>query len=227
MLYAFTDESYSPRCYLQAAYVVDESKIGAMRECESLIRENLTKIGVPVDTEFHGHAIMNARKGWQKLEGKFHSKIAVIKDLLKEIESIEGYFIIEAIDISMFYTFSYTDESAHQYTSKALLKRINEVALERDAKVKIFSDKISKEERARIRYPDILGIDQHQKIISVTYVDSDKEFGIQIADICSYMARRHLDHMERNLRSARIVSEIKSLLDVRTLTSNKREIWSL
>jgi hypothetical protein len=159
MLYAFTDESYSPRCYLQAAYVVDESKIGAMRECENLIRENLTKIGVPVDTEFHGHAIMNARKGWQKLEGKFHSKIAVIKALLKEIESIEGYFIIEAIDISI--------------------------------------------------------------------VDSDKEFGIQIADICSYMARRHLDHMERNLRSARIVSEIKSLLDVRTLPSNKREIWSL
>lgn len=201
MLYAFTDESYSPSCYLQAAFVVDESRLTAMGDCENEIRKNLSKIGVSGQTEFHGHAIMNARKGWETLDSKFHSKIAVVRLLLKEVEHIKGNFIIEAIDLSKFYPFSTTNESPHQYTSRALLERINDFASANNSNVEVLSDKISKEERARIRYPDILGISQLHKITSVNYVDSKKAFGIQIADICAYVSRRYLDHSERNSRT--------------------------
>lgn len=227
MLYAFTDESYSPSCYLQTAFLVDESRLLAMRDCETLIRKNLSKIGVAGETEFHGHAIMNARKGWQTLEGKFHSKIAVISSFLKEIERIEGIFIVEAIDLSNFYAFSTTDESPHQYTSRALLERINDFALSSNANVEVYSDKISKEERARIRYPDILGTSQLHKIASVNYVDSEKEFGIQIADICAYICRRYLDHAELNSRTTKLVSELKAQIDARSQPRSNKELWRL
>jgi hypothetical protein len=227
MLYAFTDESYSDTSYLQAAYLINESEVEALLECEKRIRKDLPRIGVSPETEFHGHAIMNARKGWQSLDGKFHLKIEVIRSLFDEIQSVGGRLIIEAIDLTIFRFSEFTNETPHQYTSRELLGRINDYAITRTASAKVFSDKISKEERARIKYSQILGSGNFQNIDSVSFVDSKDEFGIQIADLCAYISRRHVDHQERNSRTAHLVANLKAEIAVNMLVKTKKELWNL
>jgi hypothetical protein len=227
MLYAFTDESYSDTSYFQAAYLIDESKVEALLECEKRIRKELPRIGVSPETEFHGHAIMNARKGWQSLDGKFHLKIGIIRSLLNEIQSVGGRLIIEAIDLTIFRFSEFTNETPHQYTSRELLGRINQYAMTSASDVKVFSDKISKEERARIRYSQILATSKFQNIDSLFFVDSKDEFGIQIADLCAYISRRHVDHKESNFRTANIVAEINATINVNMLVRTQKELWSL
>lgn len=207
--------------------MVDENRLAAMRTSESRIRENLSKFGKSVETEFHGHAIMNARKGWQPLEGKFHLKISVIRSFITEIESIQGQFIVEAIDLSKFERLSHSRISPHSYTSERLLLRINDLAIARATETKIFSDKISKEERARLRYLNILEFNRLQQITSMNYIDSKREFGIQIADMCAYIVRRYLDRVDQNPRTARLISEIKAQIDKSTIPKKRSEWWSL
>jgi hypothetical protein len=93
-----------------------------------------------------------------------------------------------------------------------LLGAIDEFAEIHARDIHVFSDKVSKEERRRIRFDTLNQEDSYPRIKTINFVESSDFPGIQIADMCIYLYRRLVDHKEVNQRTKYLVDELwKSL----------------
>jgi hypothetical protein len=212
MLYAFTDESYSPRQYFQAAYIVNEEQLPQIEKFMEELLHYVRAFGIEGDVEFHGHAIMNAKDEWKQLKGRFHLKVAVFKFFVEQLMQIDGLLIIESADVANLREVNNQWLTPHQETSKKLLKSINEYAETLTSDVYVFSDKISKEDRKRVQLDVLSHQYTYPRIKSVEFVASSTQYGIQITDMCIYLYRRLMDHSEVNRKTRVLVEELwKSL----------------
>jgi hypothetical protein len=212
MLYAFTDESYSPRQYFQAAYIVDGEQLLQIEQVMEDLFSYTRGIGIQGNVEFHGHAIMSAKDAWKPLLGKFDLKIKIFRYFVEQVKKIDGSLLIQGLDITESrknYDFL---NSPHLVTSKNLLREIDTFSEMHSRDVHVFSDKVSKEDRRRIRFDTLNQSIIFPRIKTINFVESSDYPGIQIADMCTYLYRRMVDHQEVNQRTKYLVEEIwKSL----------------
>jgi hypothetical protein len=212
MLYAFTDESYSPRQYFQAAYIVDGEQLLQIEQVMEGLRAYTRGIGIQGSVEFHGHAIMNAKDNWKPLSGRFDLKIKIFKYFVEQVKEIDGSLLIQGLDLTGPEASYELSTSPHLETSKNLLRAIDEYSEMHGRNICVFSDKVSKEDRQRIRFDLLNQSSIFPRIKSVNFVDSSDFPGIQIADMCIYLYRRLVDHHEINPRTKYLVDELwKSL----------------
>jgi hypothetical protein len=100
MLYAFTDESYSPRHYFQAAYIVDDGQLLQIEQVMEELLAYVRSIGIEGNVEFHGHAIMNAKDDWKPLSGRFDLKIAIFRYFVEKVKNVDGSLLIQGLDVT-------------------------------------------------------------------------------------------------------------------------------
>lgn len=208
MLYAFTDESYSHRRYFQAAFVVDEAQLPQLNNAVGKVQRFAKALGVEGEIELHGHGIMSAQGAWSPLQNRFDLKIAVFKYFVEQLSKLEGSLLIQGVVVKELKSEYGLALSPHQETSKKLLRSINHFSQTHETDTHIYSDKVSKEERRRIRFDKFSEENSFQNIKSVNFVDSLEFPGIQIADMCIYLYRRLIDHEESNPRTKLLVEEL-------------------
>lgn len=208
MLYAFTDESYSYRRYFQAAYIVDEIQLPKIEEAHGELLRYLEALGVRGNFEFHGHAIMNAKDSWKALKGRLDLKIKIFRFFVEQVKAIDGALLIEGLEVMSFDGNQGNSSSPHLESSKNLLRAIDRFAEKHGRDIYIYSDKVSKEERRRIRFDTLNHNNLYPRIKSVNFVESSDFPGIQIADMCIYLYRRLVDHQEVNRRTMHLVEEL-------------------
>lgn len=201
MFYAFTDESYSPRKYFQAGFIIKEADLGQVEEVIENSKEFSKSLGVSNPTEFHGHSIMTARDGWEPMHRDFNKKIEIFTFFFNQVALLDATLIIENVDQHQSRIDVRDDVSAQLITSRKLLASINQFSAKRQLKTAVISDKISREDRTRIAYDNIILEDHFSNITSIKFEDSHKNPGIQIADMCVYIYRRKVDHTEANHRT--------------------------
>lgn len=212
MLYAFTDESYSPRQYFQAAYIVDGEQLLQIEQVMEDLFSYTRGIGIQGNVEFHGHAIMNAKDNWKPLSGRFDLKIKIFKYFVEQVKEIDGSLLIQGLDITEPRENYDFPNSPHLVTSKNLLREIDTFSVMHSRDVYVFSDKVSKEDRQRIQFDTLNQRNSFPRIKTINFVESSDFPGIQIADMCIYLYRRLVDHHEINPRTKYLVDELwKSL----------------
>jgi hypothetical protein len=89
MLYAFTDESYSPRQYFQAAYIVDGEQLLQIEQVMEELFSYTRGIGIQGNVEFHGHAIMNAKEDRRRIRFDTLNQISIFPRI-KTINFVES-----------------------------------------------------------------------------------------------------------------------------------------
>lgn len=213
MLYAFTDESYSPRQYFQAAFIVNESVLPQIEDLRKELLEQVRMLGISGDIEFHGHSLMNAKDEWWPLSGQFHLRMEIFKSFMSLLSQMEGSLLIERINIADLREQNRLFVSPHGETTKNLIHSINQFAGFHLEKVQVYSDKISKEDRRRIQLDKVNEGFQHLWIESINYVESSGYFGVQIADMCIYLYRRLKDHKEKNRKTRLLIEELWGMLE--------------
>lgn len=201
MLYAFTDESYSPRKYFQAGFIIKERDLGHLEQVIAKSREYAKTLGIFNPAEFHGHSIMTARDGWESLHRDFKKKIEVFTFFFSQVALLDANLLIEDVDQYQSRNDVHDGVSAHEFTSRKLFASINQYSANRQLKTAVISDKISREDRKRIGYDKIVTENNYSNIRSIKFEDSHKYPGIQIADMCVYIYRRKVDHTEMNHRT--------------------------
>jgi hypothetical protein len=233
MLIAFTDESYSSEMYFQGAFVIDSELLENLNQLILEASEYARGFGVEPGTEFHGHSIMSATKGWEPLGRNFHMKKAIYSHVLRRISNSGGTLIIEGVDITRLNQRYKYPRSPHEITHKGLLDKLDRFAESKGETIQIYSDSVNSEMRlAQLftlyqihstsgLYPRYL-----KSIIQVQHVDSHLHSGIQIADLCIYLFRRFRDHNESQERTKRDVESMWNILTP-TIDSNfQPRIWS-
>ena len=212
MLYAFTDESYSPRQYFQAAYIVDGEQLLQIEQVMEDLFTYIRGIGIQGNVEFHGHAIMSAKDAWKPLSGRFDLKIKIFKYFVEQVKEIDGSLLIQGLDVrepGENYDFL---SSPHLVTSKNLLREIDTFSEMHSRDVYVYSDRVSKEDRQRIRFDTLNQSGLFPRIKAINFVESSNYPGIQITDMCIYLYRRLVDHQEINPRTKYLVDDLwKSL----------------
>lgn len=213
MLYAFTDESYSPRQYFQAAYIVNESDLPQIEDLRKELLEQVRMLGIAGDIEFHGHSLMNAKDEWRPLSGLFHLRIEIFKCFVTLLSQVGGSLLIEKVNIADLREHNGLLLSPHGETTKNLLHSIDHFAGLHLERVQVYSDKISKEDRKRIKLEKVNEEFQHQWIKSINFVESSEYFGVQIADMCIYLYRRLIDHKETNRKTRLMIEELWGMIE--------------
>lgn len=212
MLYAFTDASYSPRQYFQAAYIVDGEQLLQIEQVMEDLFSYTRGIGIQGNVEFHGHAIMNAKDHWKPLSGRFDLKIKIFKYFVEQVRKIDGSLLIQGLDLTGPEVNYELSTPPHLETSKNLLREIDTFSEMHSRDVYVFSDKVSKENRQRIRFDTLSQSNFFPRIKTINFVESSDYPGIQIADMCIYLYRRLVDHQEVNPRTKYLIDELwKSL----------------
>jgi ribosomal protein L24 len=213
MLYAFTDESYSSRQYFQAAFIINESVLPQIEDLRKELLEQVRMLGIAGNIEFHGHSLMNAKDEWWPLSGQFHLRMEIFKSFMSLLSQIDGSLLIEGINITDLREQNILLFSPHGKTTKELIHAIDQFAGLHHENVQIYSDKISKEDRKRIKLDKVNEEFQPRWIESINYVESSEYFGVQIADMCIYLYRRLMDHKETNRKTRLMIEELWGMLE--------------
>lgn len=219
MLIAFTDESYSADRYFQGAFVISSQHLEILNETLAEAGEYARGFGIAPGTEFHGHSIMSATKGWEPLGRNFHMKKAIYSHALRGISKLGGTLIIEGVDIAQLNQRYKYPRSPHEITNKSLLDSLDRYAEANGESIEIYSDSVHSEIRLNQLfsmyqthstsglYPRYL-----KSIVQVQHVDSQLHSGIQVADLCIYLYRRLKDHNELQARTRRDVQRMWKIL---------------
>lgn len=205
MLLAFTDESYSEDRYFQAAYVIRTDQLEEVEARMNEAKNYAMKFGISLDTEFHGHRIMNHLDGWEPLEGKLKAKLDIYKLCLRKIVEIDGVVIIRGVDFKAMSERYQVPHPPEEESHKHLLDALDRYAENQNDVVVIYSDEAPQQKRLGdlfLQYkvtstggsfPRYL-----KNIVRVEYIDSKTHVGIQIADLIVYLYRRMEDHFKDN-----------------------------
>ena len=232
MLLAFTDESYSDHHYYQAALVIDENDLTLLEEIIRNAEIYASGFGVPIGTEFHGNAIMSARKGWEPLGNNFKAKAAIFKYVLRQASTLNATLIIQGVDVrALNYRYSYP-LAPHEVTHKNLMDAIDRYAEHQQDKVLIFSDQIDTQKRLETLFIEYQLISTGgsrprylKEIISIDYVESHVHPGIQIVDLCAFLYRRYDEHIENSDRTREEVVEMWEILIPLIDTYHQPRVW--
>lgn len=209
MLYAFTDESYNQETYFQGALVVGESQLPRL---EQVIRETSTlaqKFGVEAETEIHGHSIMNASHGWERLDGMLNLKLAIYKKLLIGLRGIDGKLIFSEVSNKQ------DDRSRHLESQRHLLHKLNGYAIERNMSINITADDLTTKKVLSQKFLDEK--DEFPKLLNLEFKESHKHPGIQLIDVALYLYQRQVLESTRgpkqNLEVSKMWDVIADLLE--------------
>lgn len=188
MLYAFTDESYSPRFYFQGALIVDENELIALENVAEEILLFATKLGVQPDTEIHGHSIMNSVHGWESLDRKFGLKIRILKNIFNGITNTSSQLLVAGIFTEPFNFSVASTRNRHIYTHDLLLGMINLYASDLNEEVMIYSDRTSVKKHLLANFE--INRRKYENLRELEFIDSRTSAGIQLVDSCLYIFHR-------------------------------------
>lgn len=220
MLYAFTDESYNNRYYLQGALIMHESELPRIEKLLNEVKARARLYGVGESAEFHGHSIMQGVHGWEPLAGKLKVRLSIYKQLLHGLTEINVKFLLVGVEITTQIKLGATLANLHLESYKLLLDVIESYAQSKEDEVEILSDKISYEKTMNHLIGGFLGIskegkyqDPLRKIVNVEHVDSRSSVGVQMADVALYIFNRLLLSEKFHIKARRAAQNMWKIME--------------
>ena len=217
-IFAFSDESYSDKVYLQGAYVIDADSLLLIEKAFQRSYSYAATFGIGRDVEFHGHSIMSSRKGWEILRNSFRAKIAIYQNILQCISDIPGQLIFQELEILTNKKSLANAPDAHLITFTALLFRLNSLGNSQGCSITIFADHLTREKELLKLfkfYKNECGLLPY--ISDIEHVDSKLHPGVQIADLCTYIYRRFRENNERDPGTRRAVENLWKIIEHKAL----------
>ncbi|KQY98636.1 DUF3800 domain-containing protein [Microbacterium sp. MEC084] len=221
MLYAFIDESYTADRYYVAAVVVKEEHLGTVSRALTEARAYAKTFGVDeAQIEFHAHALMTGRSGWEPVRGKTRAALAIYRDALTRMARLPATLIIRGVDIPRLHARYRYPQRPHELTLRHLLERIDDLARSRGDVVTVIADEIQDQAdhiaRAAWYQQNGTGGSRSSRLaqiqMPIVFGSSAESPGIQLADLAVYLYRRLDAHTETHPRTAREVERLWKLL---------------
>ena len=150
MLYAFTDESYNSKYYLQGALIMDESELPRLEKLITEVKNRAHFYGVGESAEIHGHSIMQGVHGWEPLAGKLKLRLSIYKQLIHGLAEIDLKFLVAGVEIDPLKKIGEKMANVHLESYKVLLNVIECYAQSKAEKVEILSMKFHMKRKSMV-----------------------------------------------------------------------------
>ncbi|MCQ9344157.1 DUF3800 domain-containing protein [Corynebacterium kozikiae] len=221
MYQLFVDESYQKDHYYVAGVLVDE------KQCETL----LTRLDVLADglrerngwltsPEFHGHALMNGLDDWKSLNGNFGARVSIYQKVLHAIQNSGARVYLEGVDVNRLNARYKYPDSPHEVALRHTLERVNEYCALKGKMRKVIADMVPQQDDfneaiqrfTRVGTPG----NRSQKLLcidgDIQFVDSRESRGVQAADMCAYVLRRHREETYASKPIRRTTTRLRNAL---------------
>jgi len=220
MLYAFTDESYNSRYYLQGALIMDESELPRLEKLITEVKNRAHFYGVGESAEIHGHSIMQGVHGWEPLAGKLKLRLSIYKQLIHGLAEIDLKFLVAGVEIDPLKKIGEKMANVHLESYKVLLNVIECYAQSKAEKVEILSDEISYEKKINSlikNFHEESKEGQYQgfirRIVKIEHVDSRLSVGVQLTDVALYIFNRLLLDEKTHTRARREAQNLWKIME--------------
>lgn len=200
MFRLFIDESYQHDHYYVAGVLLDEEQSEALESRLDELGESLRiRNGWETSPEFHGHALMNGLDDWKDLHGKFGASISIYQKVMHAVRNSGARVYLEGVDVARLNARYKYPDSPHEVALRHTLERVNEYCVLQGEKCKVIADMVPQQEDfneaiqgfTRVATPGFLGQKLHAIDGDIEFVDSRHSRGVQSADMCVYILRRH------------------------------------
>lgn len=171
------------------------------------------KFHIPWETELHGNEIMQGKKGWKCLSGNVGEAVWVYKSVLSILKPIGARTFIQGVNTERLQArYGIHAHSPYLVTLRHALERIDAYARAEDYdRVQVVADY---RDDQKIYHAAVTGYKQngtpgYQRSLlnrtaePISFEDSHTNYGLQMADLIAYIARRHLEADGTMHRTAR------------------------
>jgi hypothetical protein len=220
MLYAFTDESYNSKYYLQGALIMHESELPRLERLIIEVKDRARFYGVCESAEIHGHSIMQGVHGWEPLAGKLKLRLSIYKQLLHGLTGFNVKLLLVGVEIAPLMKTGETMADLHLESYKILLDVIESYAQLKAEDVEVLSDKISYEKKInnliknfREKPKESSYEDFVRNIVKIEHVDSHLSVGVQMTDVALYIFNRLLLDEKSHIRARKEAQNLWKILE--------------
>lgn len=224
MLHAFVDESESKTdFYFLSALILDSEGLSLLNDrLATLLAVETVKGNLNGVEELHGFEMMQQKGDWKGVP--FRLAASIYRQALEQIDECASALYIEIIDRNNLERKYSQPYDPRDLAISFILERINEFCEKHDDIAEVYLDEHHTAEEARknfLRYQSsgTFGYRKSKldRIKSFEFYDSRQHWGLQAADLCTYMANRQISRPSSNPKVVKLQNllwrQIGSILD--------------
>ena len=197
MLLTYIDESYDRgEHWLTGLVVPAEAALRLQNALDAVVRDAARGHGVALNSELHGHALLQATEFWEPMRDDVDARITVYSDALQAIADSDGILILTAgIDIARLQRRYTAPHHPHREALDTLAQSLNELAQERDTDFLAIADEVDQSRTLRADYWDLQRVDTLSRyggkldraVDALHFAPSQHSWLLQAADLVSYL----------------------------------------
>lgn len=203
VLYAFLDESYQRDHYYVGGVLATSEQLAVLENTLEDWRSEVlvSKYGIALDCEFHGHRLMQGRDPWQCMHGKVHEAVWVYREFFKHVVASGVLVYMEGVDVARLNARYKYPDPPYEIALRHLLEKVNLQANVLGDDVYVVADNIEDkalysaaiEGYTRTGTPGYKSSQLQRIQQPIRFRESHTEMGLQAADMVVYLIRRHLE----------------------------------